>query len=48
MKLTALTIKKMHEIEWRPMHLIGDLSISIGAVMRPAGLDASEGILSAT
>jgi ABC-type branched-subunit amino acid transport system substrate-binding protein len=47
-KFTAQTIKKMHEIEWRPMHLIGDLSISIGAVLRPAGFDASEGILSAT
>ena len=29
------------------MHLMTDVSISIGAVMKPAGLDASEGILSA-
>jgi hypothetical protein len=29
------------------MHLMTDVSISIGAVMKPAGLDASEGVLSA-
>jgi len=29
------------------MHLLTDVSISIGAVMKPAGLEASEGVLSA-
>jgi ABC-type branched-subunit amino acid transport system substrate-binding protein len=29
------------------MHVMTDVSISIGAVMRPAGLEASEGVLSA-
>jgi hypothetical protein len=38
----------MAELEWKPMHLMTDVSISIGAVMKPAGLDNSEGILSAT
>ena len=37
----------MHELGWKPMHLMTDVSISIGAVMKPAGLDASEGVLSA-
>ncbi|HWV95699.1 MAG TPA: ABC transporter substrate-binding protein [Xanthobacteraceae bacterium] len=46
-KFAAQAIKKMHEIGWKPMHLMTDVSISIGAVMKPAGLDASEGILSA-
>jgi len=46
-KFAAQAIKKMHEIGWKPMHLITDVSISIGAVMKPAGFDASEGILSA-
>ncbi len=27
-------------------HVMTDVSISIGAVMKPAGLDASEGVLS--
>jgi len=46
-KFAAQTIKKMAELEWKPMHLMTDVSISIGAVMKPAGLDASEGVLSA-
>ena len=46
-KFAAQTIKKMAELEWKPMHLMTDVSISIGAVMKPAGFEASEGILSA-
>ena len=46
-KFAAQAIKKMNEIGWKPMHLMTDVSISIGAVMKPAGLDASEGVLSA-
>jgi branched-chain amino acid transport system substrate-binding protein len=46
-KFAAQAIKKMAELEWKPMHLMTDVSISIGAVMKPAGLDASEGVLSA-
>jgi branched-chain amino acid transport system substrate-binding protein len=46
-KFAAQAIKKMHELEWKPMHLMTDVSISIGAVMKPAGLEASEGVLSA-
>ena len=47
-KFAAQAIKKMAELEWKPMHLMTDVAISIGAVMKPAGLDASEGVLSAT
>jgi len=46
-KFAAQAIKKMAEMEWKPMHLMTDVSISIGAVMKPAGFEASEGILSA-
>jgi ABC-type branched-subunit amino acid transport system substrate-binding protein len=46
-KFAAQTIKKVAEIEWKPMHLLTDVSVSIGAVMKPAGLDNAEGILSA-
>src|SRR4029079_682106 len=46
-KFAAQAIKKMHELEWKPMHVMTDVSISFGAVMKPAGLDASEGVLSA-
>jgi ABC-type branched-subunit amino acid transport system substrate-binding protein len=46
-KFAAQAIKKIAELDWKPMHLLTDVSISIGAVMKPAGLDASEGVLSA-
>src|ERR1700736_3905675 len=46
-KFAAQAIKKMAELEWKPIHLMTDVSISIGAVMKPAGFEASEGILSA-
>src|ERR1700756_2749640 len=46
-KFAAQAIKKMAELEWKPMQVMTDVSISIGAVMKPAGLDASEGVLSA-
>jgi branched-chain amino acid transport system substrate-binding protein len=46
-KFAAQAIKKMAELEWKPMHVMTDVSISIGAVMKPAGLENSEGILSA-
>src|SRR6201987_2021325 len=45
-KFAAQTIKKMAELEWKPMHVMTDVSVSIGAVMKPAGLEASEGVLS--
>ncbi|NVN87678.1 MAG: ABC transporter substrate-binding protein [Rhodopseudomonas sp.] len=47
-KFAAQAIKKLAELEWKPMHVMTDVSISIGAVMKPAGLEASEGVLSAT
>src|SRR5579871_2565115 len=46
-KFAAQAIKKMAEIGWKPMHVMTDVSISIGAVMKPAGFEASEGVLSA-
>jgi len=46
-KFAAQAIKKIAELEWKPMHLMTDVSISIGSVMKPAGLEASEGVLSA-
>ena len=46
-KFAAQAIKKMAEMEWKPMHVLTDVSISIGAVMKPAGFENCEGILSA-
>jgi branched-chain amino acid transport system substrate-binding protein len=46
-KFAAQSIKKVGELGWRPLHLLTDVSVSIGAVMAPAGLDNSEGVMSA-
>ena len=46
-KFAAQTIKKVAELQWKPLHILTNVSISIGAVMKPAGIDASQGVLSA-
>jgi branched-chain amino acid transport system substrate-binding protein len=46
-KFAAQAIRKMNEIEWKPMHFLNNVSISIGSVMKPAGFDNSQGIISA-
>ncbi len=42
-KFAAQAIKKAHEIGWKPTHFLNNVSISVGAVLEPAGLDASTG-----
>jgi ABC-type branched-subunit amino acid transport system substrate-binding protein len=46
-KFAAQAIRKAAELGWKPMQLLTNVSISIGAVMAPAGFEASEGVLSA-
>ena len=46
-KFAAQTIKKMGELTWRPLHLLTNVSVSVGAVMQPAGFEAAQGVLSA-
>jgi branched-chain amino acid transport system substrate-binding protein len=45
-KFTAQAIKKMNEIGWKPMHFLNNVSVSIGSVMKPAGFENSQGIIS--
>src|SRR5882724_3658920 len=45
-KFAAQAIKKAHEIEWKPVHLLNNVSNSVGSVLKPAGLEASKGVLS--
>src|SRR6266853_876295 len=47
-KFAAQAIKKMAEIEWKPLHLLNNVSASIGSVMKPAGFENSQGIISST
>ena len=45
-KFAAQAIKKMHEIEWKPVHFLNNVSASIGSVMKPAGFENGQGIIS--
>ena len=45
-KFAAQAIKKAHEIGWKPVHLLNNVSNSVGSVIKPAGLEASKGVLS--
>ena len=45
-KFAAQAIKKNAEIGWKPMHFLNNVSASIGGVMKPAGFENSQGIIS--
>jgi branched-chain amino acid transport system substrate-binding protein len=46
-KFAAQSIKKISEIDWKPMHLLTNVSASVGAVIKPAGYENAQGIISA-
>jgi branched-chain amino acid transport system substrate-binding protein len=46
-KFAAQAIKKAAEIGWKPMHFLNNVSNSIGSVMKPAGFENSQDIISA-
>ncbi len=46
-KFAAQAIKKIAEIDWKPMHIVSNVSISVGSVIKPAGFENAQGILSA-
>ena len=45
-KFAAQAIRKMGEIGWRPLHILNSVATSIGAVIKPAGLENAQGIIS--
>ena len=47
-KFAAQAIKKAAEINWHPVHIISNVSASVGGVLDPAGIEISQGILSAS
>ncbi|HEY0851471.1 MAG TPA: ABC transporter substrate-binding protein [Bradyrhizobium sp.] len=46
-KFAAQAIKKAAEIEWKPMHLLTNVSASVGGVIKPAGFENAQGVISA-
>jgi branched-chain amino acid transport system substrate-binding protein len=45
-KFAAQAIKKNAEIGWKPLHFLNSVSSSIGSVMKPAGFENSQDIIS--
>ena len=46
-KFGAQAIKKLGEMSWKPVTIISNVSASTATVMRPAGLENSQGVISA-
>jgi len=46
-KFAAQAIRKVYDIGWRPLHILNSVGSSTGAVMKPAGLERGQGIISA-
>ncbi|WFU40423.1 ABC transporter substrate-binding protein [Bradyrhizobium sp. CB82] len=47
-KFAAQAIKKVAELSWKPLQIVTNVSSSVGGVMKPAGLENAQGVLSAT
>ena len=45
-KFAAQAIRKAAEIGWKPLHFLNIVSTSIGAVIKPAGVENAQGIIS--
>ncbi|WP_339030564.1 ABC transporter substrate-binding protein [Bradyrhizobium symbiodeficiens] len=46
-KFAAQAIKKNAEIGWKPTHFLNNVSASVGSVIKPAGFENAQGVISA-
>jgi branched-chain amino acid transport system substrate-binding protein len=46
-KFAAQAIKKNSEIGWKPLHILNNVAASVGSVIKPAGYENSQDIISA-
>jgi branched-chain amino acid transport system substrate-binding protein len=44
-KAAAQSIRKVHELDWHPLHIIGGSTASVETILKPAGLEASKGLV---
>src|SRR5262245_56850614 len=44
-RFAAQAIKKTHEIDWKPVHILASVAASVGATLKPAGFDNAQGII---
>jgi ABC-type branched-subunit amino acid transport system substrate-binding protein len=47
-KFAAQSIRRTHDIGWKPLHFVVYTSISVRAVLQPAGLDKASGVMAST
>ena len=45
-KFGAQAIRKVAEIEWKPLHILNGIASSVGVTLKPAGLENATGIIS--
>ncbi len=45
-KFAAQAIRKVHDLGWKPMFIMSNVSISVGSVLTPAGPDKAIGLIS--
>jgi ABC-type branched-subunit amino acid transport system substrate-binding protein len=47
-KAATQSIKKAYDIGWKPVHVLNVGAISVNSVLKPAGLEAAKGLITAT
>ena len=47
-KFAAQIIRKIYDLDWKPLHFVTDVSISVGAVINPAGPERATGLIAAS
>ncbi|HVC53494.1 MAG TPA: ABC transporter substrate-binding protein [Stellaceae bacterium] len=45
-KFAAQAIRKAAEIQWKPLHILSSIGQSVGATLKPAGLENAKGLIS--
>jgi hypothetical protein len=48
LQFAVQTIRKVHDLGWKPIFFMNDISASVPIVLEPAGLESSIGLLSST
>jgi branched-chain amino acid transport system substrate-binding protein len=46
-KFGAQSIKKVAELQWKPLFILNNVAASVGSVIKPAGFDNAQGVISA-
>ncbi len=44
-KFAAQMIRKVADLNWKPLHFLSNVSASVGAVIKPAGVDKAVGVI---